>query len=352
MKPDLFLENSDSLAGRFLTRQMFDQLTTKITASGFTLEQALRSGMENPDSGIGIYAGDEESYALFSDLFSPVILAYHNHEANHISDFDKPDSPCLDLPDPDPEKEFILSTRIRVARNLEEFPFPPHISAAQRSRVLEKIVMATAKLPQGLKGEFFYLDQLTENERSRLVDQKIAFPKGDRFMESAGINRDFPKDRGVFFSQVTDETTQRQSRFLIWANEEDHLRIISMENSSNLSRVFQRLVKALAGLSESLEFAKDETLGYLTACPSNIGTAMRAGVHIRLKHLEKKEGILKDIAGRHGLQIRGTFGEKTKVKEAVFDISNKHRLGASETQIMKTLYQGVCALIQAEKENR
>ncbi len=331
---------------------MVDQLKTKRTGSGFTLEQAIRSGMENPDSSIGLYAGDEESYALFSDLFSPVIRAYHNHEGNHISDFDKPDIPCLDLPDPDPEKEFIRSTRIRVARNLKGFPFPPHISSTQRNRVLEKIISATARLPQGLKGEFFFLNQLTENERNRLVDRKIAFPKGDRFMESAGINRDFPKDRGVFFNQVTDKTLQTQSRFLVWANEEDHLRIIAMENSSDLSGVFNLLAKGLDSLSKSLEFAEDKTLGYLTACPSNIGTAMRAGVHIRLKHLEKKEGILKKIADRHGLQIRGTSGEKTSVKEAVFDISNKHRLGICETQIMYTLYQGIGALIQADKENR
>jgi creatine kinase/arginine kinase len=102
-------------------------------------------------------------------------------------------------------------------------------------------------------------------------------------------------------------------------------------------------------LSTRLEFAFDKRYGFLTSCPTNIGTAMRAGVHIRLKKLEKNQGLLKKLVARYQLQIRGTHGEKTSVEKAIFDISNKQRLGISETLIIQNLHSGLTAIIEAEK---
>ena len=136
---------------------------------------------------------------------------------------------------------------------------------------------------------------------------------------------------------------------MIWVNEEDHLRIISMESSSDISGVFNRLCLGLGHLSTRLEFAFDKRYGFLTSCPTNIGTAMRAGVHIRLRKLKKNQTLLNNLVAQYQLQIRGTHGEKTSVEKGVFDISNKQRLGISETRIIQNLHSGLAAIIEAEK---
>ncbi|MCG8551506.1 MAG: arginine kinase, partial [Desulfobacterales bacterium] len=156
------------------------------------------------------------------------------------------------------------------------------------------------------------------------------------------INRDFPLGRGIFTSQ--------DNVIRIWVNEEDHLRIIAQSPGGDLAYVFNRLAEMIKALDEALDFAFDREKGFLTACPTNIGTAMRAGVHIRLENLEKKLPLLETITRDHHLQIRGTDGEKTAVEKAVFDISNARRLGISANTIIKDLHKGIHAIIRAEKK--
>ena len=135
----------------------------------------------------------------------------------------------------------------------------------------------------------------------------------------------------------------------VWVNEEDHMRIISQDTSSDLSGVFNLLCKALLVLEQTLNFEKDDTYGYLTSCPTNIGTTMRAGVHIHLQKLNQNRTLLTSLTKAHGLQIRGTGGEKTQVDNAVFDISNHRRLGISEVDIIKNLHRGLQKIISTEK---
>lgn len=334
----LFPADSPSLAHKHLTREMFNRLAGLKTGSGFTFSQAIRSGRRNPDSSIGIYAGDEESYSLFAELFDPVIHDYHKIKGpiQHIPGLTPVSPEVLD-----PDNDLILSTRIRVARNLDGFSFPAHIKADQRQRVESMIIRAVSSLPRQIKGKYTPFSTLKPKTFQALVEEKLAFGKGDRFMEEAGMNRDFPKARGVFLSQ--------DKRFRIWVNEEDHLRIISMDKGPDIAGVYNRLTIGLSHLATCLGFANHPRYGALTSCPTNIGTAMRAGVHIRLEKLEKKPDLLKLIAARHHLQIRGTQGEKTRVDQSVFDISNTRRLGLSEHQIINLLHTGLAAIIQAEK---
>jgi creatine kinase/arginine kinase len=335
----IFPEHAVSLAHRFLTPSLFDRLSRLKTGTGFTLEQAIRSGRENPDSHIGIYAGDAQTYALFKEIFDPVIRTYHQITGPicHVSCLD-----LLDLPDLDPHNRLIVSTRIRVARNLSGHAFPPGITPQNRQIVVRQIKQTLDALPESLQGHFHAMDALTLDQIRNRALTGTAFLPGDRFQASAGIIRDFPASRGVFMSH--DRT------FRVWVNEEDHLRIICLEKTGNLSKVFNRMVSALALISNTLEFASDPRLGYLTACPTNIGTAMRAGVHIRLPHLENHPNRLKKLASTHGLQIRGTQGEKTAVSESVFDISNRFRLGTGETRLIQALHTGVAAIIEAETQ--
>merc|ERR1712159_925869 len=103
-------------------------------------------------------------------------------------------------------------------------------------------------------------------------------------------------------------------------------------------------------IQEIAEFARDDHLGYITSCPTNLGTAMRASVHIKLPKLMKQKDVMQEIADKYYVQIRGIHGEHTETDDGVFDISNKRRLGRSERELVQDMYDGVKALIQAEVE--
>ena len=334
----LFPEASTALVKRFLPPALFERLSCLRTGFGFTLARAIRSGRENPDSSIGIYAGDAECYALFKEVFDPVIRAYHNISGQvcHV-----PDLGLLDLPDLDPERLYILSSRVRVARNLAGYPLTPLISSRQRKLQEQEIIRAVTALPAPFQGQYHAMTSLGINQIAVQTAAGTAFLPGDRFQASAGITREFPAFRGVYAGHDRE--------FFVWVNEEDHLRIISMEKTGSLSSAFNRLILALDRLERSLAFASDPFLGFLNACPTNIGTAMRAGVHIRLPKLEQHPGLLNQLARDHGLQIRGTGGEKTAVCGSVFDISNRHRLGIGETRLIRNLHTGIAAIIKTEK---
>lgn len=256
--------------------------------------------------------------------------------------FTGPNFTDIDLPDLDPLKKNILSTRIRVARNIAGIPFTPHISLADRQRIEEIAVKSFTGLNKALQGNFFKLTALSPQQRRCFKTERISFSRGDRFQESAGINRDWPHSRGFFISDPKD--------FIVWINEEDHLRIISLQRDGNLSQTFNRLAEGLACLETKMNFAFSRKLGYLTACPSNLGTAMRASVHIKLPRLEKNRELLMGTARNYNLQIRGTCGEKTDIEGAVFDISNRQRLGITEKECITTLYKGIRAVLNLENQ--
>lgn len=326
-----FEESSRSLVKKHLSQEKYTALRGRSTDSGFTLEKAIRSGVSNVDSSIGIYAGDAESYEVFSEIFDPVIKEYHGLVTGeeHVSDF----SP-VELPDPDPEKKYILSTRVRVARNIDSFCFTSHIDLRARLLLEKTVVNALTGLSAPFSGDYCSLESRT--------DKDVFFEKGDRFQDAAGINSDFPKGRGVFYA--------KDKRFRVWLNEEDHMRIISQDESGDIAGVFNHLCLGLRSLTKSLTFSRDPSYGYLTTCPTNLGTSMRAGVHIQLKRLSQNRNLLSEIIEKHQLQLRGTRGEKTEVEDSVFDISNKRRLGLSEVSIIKGLHRGIRAIIEAEKQ--
>lgn len=170
------------------------------------------------------------------------------------------------------------------------------------------------------------------------------FKEGDRFLEACGLNRDWPSGRGIFHN--------KNKTFLVWVNEEDQLRIISMQPGADILAVFTRLATAASEIEKVAKFAHDDHLGYITSCPTNLGTALRASVHIKLPLLGNKANKKKfdEIADKYYVQIRGIHGEHTETDDGIFDISNKRRLGRSEKDLVQDMYDGVKAMIAAEKE--
>lgn len=183
---------------------------------------------------------------------------------------------------------------------------------------------------------------MSEQERNQLVEDHFLFKEGDRFLQSSGLNRDWPSGRGIFHN---DDKT-----FLVWVNEEDQLRIISMEKGADILAVFTRLSKAATLIEKEAKFAHDEHLGYITSCPTNLGTALRASVHIKLPLLGKNKKQFQQIADQFHVQIRGIHGEHTETDDGIFDISNVRRLGRSEVDLVQDMYNGVKAMIEAEKQ--
>lgn len=121
-----------------------------------------------------------------------------------------------------------------------------------------------------------------------------------------------------------------------------------MQKGSDIRQVFQRLSLGLSKIEQALPFAQDDHLGYITSCPTNIGTGMRASVHLKLPYLGLEGDIFKEIADQYSLDIRGVNGEYTDSVGGVFDISNKKRIGKSEVEFVRDMMIGVKALIAAE----
>lgn len=122
-----------------------------------------------------------------------------------------------------------------------------------------------------------------------------------------------------------------------------------MQKGAGIKEVFDRLCRAAAHIETKCKFAHDEHLGYITSCPTNLGTALRASVHIKLPKLMKEKKQFEEIAAKYFVQIRGIHGEHTETNDGVFDISNRRRLGRSEQELVQDMIDGVRALIEAEK---
>uniref|UniRef100_A0A8D3DHM0 creatine kinase n=1 Tax=Scophthalmus maximus TaxID=52904 RepID=A0A8D3DHM0_SCOMX len=194
--------------------------------------------------------------------------------------------------------------------------------------------------------KYYALKNMTEEEQQQLIDDHFLFDKPvSPLLLASGMARDWPDGRGIWHN---DNKT-----FLVWVNEEDHLRVISMQQGGNMREVFTRFCTGLTKIEALFkerghEFMWNEHLGYVLTCPSNLGTGLRAGVHVKLPNLSKDDRF-GDILKRLRLQKRGTGGVDTAAVGGVFDISNADRLGFSEVELVQMVVDGVNLLVDMEK---
>jgi creatine kinase/arginine kinase len=336
-----FPSGTKSLLQKCLTPDIWEKCKDKKDKFGFTFQQAIFSGSKWTNSGVGVYAGSHDSYYTFSAFFDKIIEEYHGHKPTdkHISSMDANKLKCP--PFPQDEDKMINSTRIRVARNLADYPLGTNISREDRKKVEKLVTSALAEFDGELKGKYYSLATMTEAEKKQLIADHFLFKGGDKYLQSAGLERDWPEARGIFHN---DDKT-----FLVWVNEEDQLRIISMQAGSDIGAVFRRLATAANKIEEKAAFANDEHFGYIATCPTNMGTGLRASVHINLPKLMKNPKLHQEIADKYYVQIRGIHGEHTETDDGVFDISNLRRLGRNEVDLVQDMYDGVKAMINAEK---
>merc|ERR1712212_928385 len=341
------IKSTHSLVAKYVTKPIWDKLSSVKTAtSGFTLAQAIACATEFDNQHCGIYVGDWDSYMGFAEVFDPLIQEYHgiSADATHTSDMDSgkiKGNVNGDAP--------VKSTRIRVGRSIEGFGLSPGITKEQRLEVENLMKSAFQKLEGDLAGKYYPLLGMEESVRQKLVDDHFLFVSGDKNLITAGMERDWPEGRGIFHNEA--------KTFLVWVNEEDQLRIISMQQGGDVKEVFERLAKGIAAVQASIkeesgkDFMLSEKFGYLHSCPTNLGTGMRASVHVDLAGWTK-EGLpaLKARCEELKLQPRGTRGESGGQTGITYDISNKHRLGYSEVELVQCMIDGVNTLYTEDLE--
>ncbi|KFR00982.1 hypothetical protein N306_12645, partial [Opisthocomus hoazin] len=329
--PDLRKHNNCMASN--LTPAIYAKLCDKATPNGWTLDQCIQTGVDNPGhpfiKTVGMVAGDEETYEVFADLFDPVIQERHNgynpRTMKHVTDLDANKIKFGHF-----DERYVLSSRVRTGRSIRGLSLPPACTRAERREVEKVAVEALNGLTGDLAGRYYRLSEMTEREQQQLIDvsQCSSWP-----LTPAGRARDWPDARGIWHNN--------EKTFLIWINEEDHTRIISMEKGGNMKRVFERFCRGLKEWGT-------ENLGYIRPCPSNLGTGLRAGVHIKLPLLSKDNRFPKILENLR-LQKRGTGGVDTAATGSVFDISNLDRLGKSEVELVQLVIDGVNYLIDCER---
>ncbi len=235
-----------------------------------------------------------------------------------------------------PHAEMVLSTRIRLARNLRDVPFTHRAREEQLQGVLASVTAAAQQSASLRDGLLLRMSECTPIERQVLVERHlVSHELGDG-----------ARPRGILVAP--------DPRLSLMINEEDHLRLQSLTPGFQLAEAWSLADRADDELDPSLEFAFSEEIGYLTSCPTNAGTGLRASVLIHLPALvllEEIQPVLKSVM-QVGLNVRGLYGEHSEVMGNLFQISNQTTLGRSERDSIESLERVTRQIIETEERAR
>lgn len=230
--------------------------------------------------------------------------------------------------------EAVVSTRIRLARNLKEYPFPIRLSADKAREIADKV--GDALKDCGIKFHRIDLDAIPDTIRVAMIERHLVSPD---FIDAQ-------EGRAVYLSD--DNTVS------IMVNEEDHIRLQVIKDGFELNEAYALADQIDNILSKKLNFAFHKQFGYLTQCPTNLGTGMRASVMLHLPALEMSGAVNRIGANlsKLGLTMRGLYGESTKPAGAFFQLSNQVTLGISEKAAIDNLQNITTQLIAQEMRAR
>jgi len=235
-----------------------------------------------------------------------------------------------------PESDIVISSRIRLARNLAEFPFIRKCSPTERKAIVKEVRahLDAAKLSDSV--DFVSVDRLSDLDRQFLMERQI-------------ISRELSENdgaRGVILDL--------SERFSVMINEEDHLRIQVMQSGLDLDVAWGRINALDDKLESHLIYAFHERMGYLTACPTNVGTGLRVSVMVHLPALVITKQIEKVFRSLHkvNIAVRGLFGEGSQFSGDFYQISNQITLGKTEGQLIQQVTEIVPKLIEYERKAR
>jgi protein arginine kinase len=235
-----------------------------------------------------------------------------------------------------PHDRIVLSSRVRLARNLKGFPFPGWAKKPDRIKALEMIRPAVGSLPQ-MAGAFAEsMDNLSALDKQILVERHL-------------ISREHAaKNAGSGLVLTRDET------LCVMINEEDHLRMQALRPGLQLRSAWVSIDQVDTELEKRLDYAFSPDLGYLTACPTNLGTGIRVSAMLHLPGLVLAEQInqIVQAVNKLGLAVRGLYGEGTEALGNIFQVSNQMTLGEGETEIVERLNKVLTQLIEHEENAR
>ncbi len=233
-----------------------------------------------------------------------------------------------------PEGDVVLSTRIRFARNIKEYPFPFRLDEDKKKELNSRI--KDAILSDNENMSFIEMESVPAFQTVSLAERHLISP------EFAGPS----KAKALILSDEEDISIMLQ--------EEDHLRIQAMEAGLNLEKAYEKAEKIEKDIGMVLNYAFDERIGFLTQCPTNLGTGMRASVMLHLPALTKKGLIskLSSTVSKLGLVIRGAFGEGSQPGGDIYQVSNQITLGISEKEAIFNLDSIVKQIISQERNAR
>ncbi len=235
-----------------------------------------------------------------------------------------------------PQADIVISSRIRLARNLADFPFITRASDQDRDRIERMMRACIMGLKESADLLYVELDELEGVDRQLLVERHL-------------ISREHAESKGARSVAI-----DRQETFSLMVNEEDHIRMQVMESGLNLDSVWKKINRIDDLIEEKVTYAFHERLGYLTACPTNVGTGMRVSVMLHLpalvitRQIEKVFRSLQKI----GLAVRGLYGEGSQATGDFYQISNQITLGRSEEELVKQVGDIVPVIIDYERQAR
>lgn len=233
-------------------------------------------------------------------------------------------------------EDIVISSRIRIARNIAQFPFENKMNGQQQKELVQLVVGTLGNINLGENSfTFLPMSEIDDYQKQSLVEQHI-------------VSREFVKKENATLALSKDHTIS------IMVNEEDHIRLQTILPGLELEKAYSIASQIDDVLDNSLDYAFHDRFGYLTTCMTNLGTGLRASVMLHLPALEKA-GALNNILStisKLGLTIRGTFGEGSKALGSTYQISNQITLGISETQAIENLKNVVKQIISSEKSAR
>lgn len=231
-------------------------------------------------------------------------------------------------------KDIVITSRIRLARNLKNYRFPIKMNQNEADSVIQEVSSAINRI--NLNYNLAYMRNLNDIQKSSLIENHLISP--------ALAERD---DRAAFLLSPDKKVS-------IMLNEEDHIRIQTLDKGMTLKECWDLSNKIDDVIEESVDYAFDRELGYVTSCPTNIGTGMRASVMIHLPALSITNQIEKLMYGvsQLGVAVRGVYGEGTKSLGHLYQISNQGTLGASEETLIEKIIQIVNQIVEKEEKTR
>src|SRR5271170_7834238 len=235
-----------------------------------------------------------------------------------------------------PHDRIVMSSRVRLARNLKDAAFPGWAKKPERVRVMEMIRPAIEGLPEMKEAFSESMDNLSTLDKQILVERHLI--SREHAAKSAGS--------GLVLN--------REESLCVMINEEDHLRMQALRPGLQLKQAWLAIDQADTALEKRLEYAFSTDIGYLTACPTNLGTGIRVSAMLHLPGLVLAEQINPIIqsVNKLGLAVRGLYGEGTEALGNVFQVSNQMTLGESETTIVERLDKVLLQIIEHEENAR